>query len=769
MEIMTFQPKILYSLSYNNHHMSLLRKIVLITLGILGTLLSVILLLLIFIGPIAEYAIEKYDEEYTGRRIEIADLSLNAFKGKILLTKFQLYELKSDTVFLEMDSLQLKINVWKAITGKYDIEQFIITGPRVRIVQSTKGFNFDDLMALGNDSTAVADTTVVDSSAEPIEYWLRTLALNNSSISYTDQTMGSSFVIEDFDFSADTISWNNPKHQYHLLASLQSGGKVKLDFGIDIEKFDYKLLLAIDSLDLHVVQNNLLPYLNISDFQGLLSTQLYAQGNFNDPDNLEANSTLKLEDFMIKDDRNRAFTTLKSFSFKLDTINTKNNMYAIDDILIVEPYVLFEMFSKHTNIDKLLKETEPSPAAPVAVQANDSDEQGPFEMLAEYMASFAKDFNENEYKISKAAIVAGKIDYADYTLNDPFKVKLTQFNVSTGKISSSNPSVSLKTSAVMNDKGKLAADAKISMKNYQNFMLNMNIESLPISSFNPYSTYFVAHPFWDGNINFKSNNSVQNNFLKSDNTLRVEEIEVGKKVKNKTAADVPVKLGVALLRDRNGDIEITIPIEGNLADPNYKIGKAVIKIVTNILVKAVTAPYDLLANSLKCDPNDLKYIAYDYTQERPNEKQIKNADLIAKVLEDKPGLNVEFTQAFNEEFEKNNMAIQAAKVLYRATNLDSISIDKINISDSLFIGFVNSKVRERERQQSMPEKCRIIYGEKELQKAAEELNAKRLLALRNYLVSTKGVKATRIKFNADRKTEADAYDIGKFLINFYAD
>lgn len=99
--------------------------------------------------------------------------------------------------------------------------------------------------------------------------------------------------------------------------------------------------------------------------------------------------------------------------------------------------------------------------------------------------------------------------------------------------------------------------------------------------------------------------------------------------------DVPVRLAVSLLKDVHGDIKLDVPVEGDLNDPEYKIGKVIWQIVENILIKAVTAPFNLLAGLFSSNEEDMKEIPFNYLQPAPAQQQLKQLDMVAQVLENK--------------------------------------------------------------------------------------------------------------------------------------
>ena len=121
--------------------MRIFKKVVLITFGIifLGALL-----IILFISPISEYMVEKYDEKYTGRQIEMDWAIVNPFTGFIHLKNTKVYEYKSDSIFFSTEDLSLRLNIRKLFSSQYEITNIILEHPVAKIIQVKKEFNFDN-------------------------------------------------------------------------------------------------------------------------------------------------------------------------------------------------------------------------------------------------------------------------------------------------------------------------------------------------------------------------------------------------------------------------------------------------------------------------------------------------------------------------------------------------------------------------------------------------------------------------------------------------
>jgi hypothetical protein len=82
--------------------------------------------------------------------------------------------------------------------------------------------------------------------------------------------------------------------------------------------------------------------------------------------------------------------------------------------------------------------------------------------------------------------------------------------------------------------------------------------------------------------------------LAAENNIYLDQLTFGEKVESPTATKLPVTLAVALLKDRNGVIDVNLPISGSLDDPQFSVIGIVFQVIGNLIVKAITAPFALL-------------------------------------------------------------------------------------------------------------------------------------------------------------------------------
>ena len=124
------------------------------------------------------------------------------------------------------------------------------------------------------------------------------------------------------------------------------------------------------------------------------------------------------------------------------------------------------------------------------------------------------------------------------------------------------------------------------------------MRDLDLPPLSPYSVKYAGYGIKQGKLSVDVNYVVQpDGRLTATNKVILKQLSFGDKVEG-SQASLPAKLAVALLADRNGLIDLDLPISGLLNDPQFSLGPVIIKVIVNVIVKAVTAPFSLLANAL---------------------------------------------------------------------------------------------------------------------------------------------------------------------------
>ncbi|MDE1981433.1 MAG: DUF748 domain-containing protein [Betaproteobacteria bacterium] len=122
------------------------------------------------------------------------------------------------------------------------------------------------------------------------------------------------------------------------------------------------------------------------------------------------------------------------------------------------------------------------------------------------------------------------------------------------------------------------------------------VSGMEMSPFSPYSGKYVGYNIEKGKLSFDVSYHVLDHALTAQNHLILDQLTFGSKVDSPDATHLPVQLALALLKDRNGTIDVRLPIEGSIDDPQFSVGGIVLKMILNLIAKAVTSPFQLLGS-----------------------------------------------------------------------------------------------------------------------------------------------------------------------------
>ena len=375
--------------------------------------------------------------------------------------------------------------------------------------------------------------------------------------------------------------------------------------------------------------------------------------------------------------------------------------------------------------------------------------------------------------------------FNDYTLNTLFHYNVSKINLITNEISAKSKNIAFNASATLNDTGDFSIYANVSL-DLKNMLFDYNMAHVRIADFNPYMEYYMATPFLGGYMDYKSTDSVINRNLKSTNFIHIAGLEAGKKTSSKPVYDIPVRTAVALLKDGKGNIDLNLPANGNLDDPNYKIGKIIWPTIADLLKKAVSSPFKLLAKALNRDPEAMKQMNIAYMRDKLEEKELHKLEDILAVLKMKKELNVEIVQVIDSVEEKYELALEMAKEQYynethKIVNDSLLSKHKkrkaehntsaIATQDSLFDKYLNTKLQLTGTELiTIEDKCRQLIGDSVLNSKVHDLMEQRNREITEYFDKKKQIQRERIKVITNKDSELlDNFPEPVFYIKYSAE
>jgi hypothetical protein len=244
--------------------------------------------------------------------------------------------------------------------------------------------------------------------------------------------------------------------------------------------------------------------------------------------------------------------------------------------------------------------------------------------------------------IKKIVLQAGEANFADLSVTPNFATGIQKLEGTVLRLSSTTNS-----RAKVDIHGSVGAFSPVAITGEVNVLgptlytdLALSFSNMELSTFNPYSGKFAGYNITKGKLTTELHYKVDGRKLDAQHHIVVDQLEFGAKTASKDAVSLPIKLAVALLKDRNGVIDLSLPITGSLDDPKFRLWPIIWKVFVNILEKAVTAPFALLGALFGGGP-DMQFIDFRPGAAELEPSAVDKAKAMVKALSERPQLKID--------------------------------------------------------------------------------------------------------------------------------
>ena len=171
--------------------------------------------------------------------------------------------------------------------------------------------------------------------------------------------------------------------------------------------------------------------------------------------------------------------------------------------------------------------------------------------------------------------------------------------------------------------------------------VEIEVKGVSLPSFTPYSGRFVGLAIDRGKLGLDLAYKVNARHLEASNLVHLDQFEFGRRVESKDATSLPVGLAVAVMRDTSGNIEIPLPIEGDLDDPSFSVLRLLRKALVNVVTKVAKSPFAAVAGLVGASGDDLAQVAFASGSPRLSELEGSQLASLVPILVERPALRLE--------------------------------------------------------------------------------------------------------------------------------
>lgn len=234
---------------------------------------------------------------------------------------------------------------------------------------------------------------------------------------------------------------------------------------------------------------------------------------------------------------------------------------------------------------------------------------------------------------------------------------------------------------------RITGDFKAHSKNpLLDLVVAMKGYDVPV--FSAYSGKYVGYPIEKGKLSLDMKYKVAERQLSGENVVVVDQLTLGDKTDSPDATSLPIKLALAVLTDRKGQINLDVPVSGSLDDPEFTVGRVILRALVNILEKVAASPFALLG-SVVGGGEELKEIAFTAGSAVLTNEERDKLTKLAKALVERPALHLEVSATSDQQQDRLGIAREKLRRFFKEKKLKAmasaqaqpLSVDKIALDE----------------------------------------------------------------------------------------
>jgi len=725
---------------------------------------------------------------------ELATKALQTYNVKLVSsnlgfdTKVNVKDINDEIVIHAKDAnlhvRDFKLN--KKSTGKriVSLKEFAVKGlnantkkRNVDIAKVSLDWSYLNVAKLENGVLSLEDLVVpkavekstkkdeVKKSEDEYKVHLKHFALNNATVDFRDKTFEPSvqqkidkIYLNAYDIDSLKYSW----FRYAFSARVNSQGYIKSKGGVRHTPIKQKGSFEIQNLSLAEINPYLdeKAYIRLDDgFLNLKTKTQYSKAK-KAPD-LKVQGSFNLESIFVNDTRDeRTLLSFNEFGFKSFTFEMQPNRLYVDEATLDSFYVdaLIDE-NKQMNLASLMKPTKENVES--------------IEIVDENLSQAPKE--EFPFKIMKINIHDGSAKFADYSIPIKFRTNIHDLNGQMYALSNQKDETSYIDIIGEIDKYGATSIKGSLDSNPKNFTdIAVSFKNLSLSSMSGYSASFAGHEIDDGKLFLNLNYNILDSNLKGENSIIVKKIKLGKEFEDENVTSLPLGFVIALLEDSEGIIDIDMPVDGDIDNPDFKYGELVLKTLGNLIVKAVASPFKFLGEAMGIDADSLSSIDFKAGAINITPPEREKLDNVAKMMIKRPKIVLKISGAYDDILDKR--AIQLEKLITIVVQKSGIknrenheSVMSVDLLEEIY-----EDLKDDDKLEKIEESLEKEYKGDALERAykraitiellkLQEVSIEEMKALafsrakvsKSYLVDAKAIDTNRIIITETVKSEAD--------------
>ncbi|MEH6493776.1 DUF748 domain-containing protein [Halopseudomonas sp.] len=584
-------------------------------------------------------------------------------------------------------------------------------------------------------------------AAEPWRLVIKQVELQDYQLHLSDQVPEPDVALElgPLNLSiSDFDSFGETPFTLSLDTGLNNGGQLAANGQVGLQPLSANLQVTTSNIDLRLARPYVEPLVRIQLRSGQAHSDLNLILSNISPLQLAVSGDAQVSQLHVVDAQ-RKRDLVKWQQLQLSGIKYVGNNLSIEQVDLQQPYARFIINEDlSTNFSGLMVEQPGKPSSSAGAGA------------------------PMGIRIGGISLRDGSANFADFSLRPNFATAIGQLNGSIGTLDNQST-----RSASVDVTGKVDRYAPVSIKGkltpfdpLNSLDIATRFRNVELTTLTPYSGKFAGYRIRKGRLNLDLHYQIEQGQLNAENKVLLEGLQLGEKVDSPDAVDLPIRLAVALLKDIKGNIDIELPVSGNLEDPQFSVMPIVWQTLRNLVVRAVQAPFKFIAGLVGGSDQDLSEVAFAAGSNSLDSAAQSNLNTLASALKERPVLTLEIEGMSSAEADGPTLAAERLKSEYQEIQFKSLqamgeevpaSPDLLDIDEddkpALLEGIYRARLKQQppagwaeldreERAARMEQAVLTLWSRSEL--LLRRLAQSRAAEIKSYLVDSAGIDPQRI-------------------------
>jgi len=633
--------------------------------------------------------------------------ALQLLDGALLLRDLKIVERGSGASLLELPSAEITGATADGLALKAAVQQVTLKGGHLWLRREKDGsLNLDKLLAPAPAAPVQAEPTPAAAApAQPapaLALNVAEAALQDWAIEVEDDAVphpahlglaGLNAVLKNFSLA------DGAEMPFEIATHWQPQGTVRAAGTVSLKPVKADVQLQIDALGLLPLTSYLEQNVNARIAEGEVSLKGHAAvalpAGQPAPGALPVDATFDgeawLEKFTLLDAAHNeelvGFADLVLNGVKVAT--TPRLRISLGDVNVNAPYArVFVDRDGKLNLATLAKQSEgtlpalthssppaetiAAPASPLGLPGAAASASGP------------------DIEVGRVVINDGDFSFTDRSLSPQARLAIGQFGGTLTGLSSANPGKGeLDLKATVGGTGPFTIKGRIDPLAADMFIdVQVALQHLDLQPFGPYVGKYAGYELARGNLTLAITTKIAERRIDMANAVTLDQFTFGRPTNSPDATKLPVRLGLALLKDLNGKIQLDVPVDGRFDDPGFHVGAVVVRVIVNLLTKAAVSPFSLLGSMFGGGGEELSYQDFAPGDSALTADSEKKLETLIKALSARPGLSLGIEGSFDAgadryELKRRKLSDQVRRTIWEERHAKDPNIpppDKLEIT-----------------------------------------------------------------------------------------